>query len=568
MNSQVSRDLRDLLRAEERTILNTFPPVERRVAVLDLVRSIDYFYLWQNSRREPTNPREEETDMFLIYGCNKALQLFLDKSTQNEMVPLHPSTEESRTWANSILYHCGEIAICEMLLDWERAHLGTFVIRDGTTRFECTDRAIGLEAYEAEEFYWLRGFVADNQQSLMDSLMEMLPRIQQIMTPLVRPWRDHYIRYETTPEIDSYYQQRGILQCHIMFGHDAFPGQARFGGLEFDLYRASVATLAGWMLRHLDFARILKQKYPNLEISNLLTIHQDKKVLAGYLAATLGIHPATAEQCLRVLTLTHTDTPELTVPKGPPAPLVQLGKAHVLKSVAGCLNAPFDFMGTSLRRKYPGDWDKAVSLRERTFRNELYSLFPQREITCVPTQVKIRQGNQVVTDVDAAIFDPHNNIGGLFQLKWQEPFGPSVRARDSRKRNFLPPTIAWIDQILAFLQDLSPRKLADSFGLKLSDAEEIKQFRLFVIGRNFSHFSGEKAPDERTAWGLWPQLLHLAAEQYDHANPLDGLFHGLKRTSPFLKPRPEVEDIRFSLGNKEIVLTTRAAELPEIRAAK
>lgn len=49
-------------------MLNTFPPVERRIAVLELVRSIDHFYLWQNSRTESDTHREEETDMFFIYG--------------------------------------------------------------------------------------------------------------------------------------------------------------------------------------------------------------------------------------------------------------------------------------------------------------------------------------------------------------------------------------------------------------------------------------------------------------------------------------------------------------------
>jgi len=539
-------------------MLDTFPSVERRIAVLELIRSIDRFYLRQNSRTESDTQREEETDMFFIYGCNKALELFLDESTQKEMVPLTRSTEETRAWADSMLYHCGQIAVCESLLDCERAQLGQFLNHNGTIRFEYTERTIGLEAYEADHFYWLRGFVAGHEQSRMDSLIEMLPRIEQMMTPLVRPWRDHYIGYETTPEIDSYFQQRGVLRCQIMFGQDAFPGEARFGGLEFDVYRASVAILVGWMLKHLEYARILKKKHPHLEISNLLTIHQEKKVLAGYLAAALQIDLATAEQCLRVVTLTHADKPRLTIPKGPPAPLVELGGAHVLKSVAGCLNSPFDFMGASLRQKYSDDWDRAILLREKTFRNELYSLFPQREIIRVPTQVKLRQGNRVITDIDAAIFDPQNNIGGLFQLKWQEPFGPSIRARDSRKKNFIGPTTDWIDQVLRFLQTLSSRKLADSFGLRLNDAEQIKHFRLFIVGRNFSHFSGEQEPDERAAWGLWPQLLYLAAEHYDHANPLDGLYQGLKRTSPFLKPRPAVEDMTFSLGGKQIVVTTNS----------
>lgn len=557
VDSQISGELRDLVRAEERTVLNAFPPVERRVAVLELVRSIDHFHLWQNSPREETASREEEIDSFFIYGCNKALQLFLDESSHHDMVPLTKSTEETRKWADFILYHCGRIAICEMLLDCERAQLGKFVAHDGAIRCEYTERPIGLELYEAEEFDWFQSSVAEHKQPVMDSLIEMRPQIEQLMTPLVRRWREHYIGYQTTPEIDAYYEQRGILQCQIMFGQDAFPGDAVFGGLEFNVYRASVAVLVGWMLKHLHFAEILIKKHPDLEFSNLSTIHQEKKILAGYLSAALDIDFCTAEQCLRVLTLTQEDKQHLCTPRGAPPPLVELGTAHALKSVAGCLNAPFCFMDTSLRLKYPADWDKAVSLREKSFRDELYSLFPQGRIIRVPHPVKVRHLNQVLTDIDAAIFDPVNNIAGLFQLKWQDPFGPSIRVRESRKRNFLPATSEWIEQSLAFIQTLTPRKLADSFGLRLPEAEQIKYFRIFVIGRNFSHFSGEEPPDARAAWGLWPQVLRLTAQQYDHANPLDGLYDGLKRTSPFLKPRPDVQDMRFSLGSMKIVVTAK-----------
>ena len=88
----------------------------------------------------------------------------------------------------------------------------------------------------------------------------------------------------------------------------------------------------------------------------------------------------------------------------------------------------------------------------------------------------------------------------------------------------------------------------------MKEAEQINCFRLYVIGRNFSHFSGQDASDERAAWGLWPQLLRLAAEDYNHSNPLQGLYDGLKRTSPFRKSRLALEGTQFSLGGKQIVL--------------
>ena len=99
VNSQISGELRNLVRAEERKVLNAFPSLERRVAILELVRSIDQFYLWQNSPREQSAHNPEQMDSLFIYGCNKALQLFLDESTQKDMVPLTRSTRESKKWA-------------------------------------------------------------------------------------------------------------------------------------------------------------------------------------------------------------------------------------------------------------------------------------------------------------------------------------------------------------------------------------------------------------------------------------------------------------------------------------
>jgi hypothetical protein len=554
MSSGLQSELRQLVRTEEQRVLDSFPHPERRVAVLELVRSADLLFLWLDSYGAKLSPAEQEAQTFQIYGCNRVLQLFVDESCQHSMVPLFPSTKPLREWARVALIVCGRIAVVERLLDCEHAGLGRFTTKGSEIHFDYEDQSIGFEDIEGEEFNWLRSYIVKHDESKMKSLIEIESEIEKLMKPLVRTWRKHYIAYSTTPEIDTYYQHRGILVCRQMFGQDTFKGDTPFGRLQFDHYRATVATIVGWMLKHLQFARLLKKKVAGLETANVVTIHQEKDVLAKYLASALEIDLTDAQQSLKTLTLTADNKRQLCVPRGVPPPLIELGKEHVVKSVAGCLDAPFYFMTASLRHDYRDDWDRAVSGREGVFREELYSLFPQDQLVCVPHSVTIRLGNTVLTDIDAAIFDPRNHMAGLFQLKWQEPFGPSIRARESRKRNFLQETAAWVGRIFEFLDLANARNIADSFGLKLKVAEQIKSFRIFVVGRNFSHFSGQHPPDDRAAWGLWPQVLRLAAEEYNHTNPIAGLYDGLMRDSPFSKPRITIEGTKFILGGKQIVL--------------
>jgi hypothetical protein len=432
--------------------------------------------------------------------------------------------------------------------------LGKLINQDNVVRFHCTDKAVGLEAFEKEEFTWVQRFIADKEKPIMDSLTQIEPEVEKMMAPLVRRWRRHYIGYKTTPEIALYYEQRGILLSHLMFGQDSFPGEARFGGFEFDLYRSAVGILIGWMLKHLHFARLLKRKHAELEIPNLVTVHQEIKVLAAYLSEALLVEHDAAEKALGILTLTPENKRELCMPGGAPAPLVRIGAAHVVKSVAGCLNSPFDFMVRSLRHQFPTDWDRAVQLREETFRTELYMLFPGSRFVRMGNPLRLRQGKRDLTDIDAAIFDPENGVAGIFQLKWQEPFGRSMRERESRKMNFLQEAKSWIKSTRGFLESASPRQIAGIFGLKVKEVEKIKCFRLFILGRNFSHFSGEAEPDDCAAWGLWPQVLRLAAEAYDHSNPVNGLYEALRRSSPYAKPRPEVGGFEFDVGGRHIAM--------------
>ena len=84
------------------------------------------------------------------------------------------------------------------------------------------------------------------------------------MSPLVSPWREHFIQYDTIPEIDHFFQGQGLLWARARYepGQDAFAPYATFGGLPFALYREAVVAVIAWVLKHLTYTQSATLKTP------------------------------------------------------------------------------------------------------------------------------------------------------------------------------------------------------------------------------------------------------------------------------------------------------------------
>ena len=279
------------------------------------------------------------------------------------------------------------------------------------------------------------------------------------------------------------------------------------------------------------------------------------------MAAALDVNVQEAAQALSIITLTPENRAiHLLSPKNYLAPLIRVSSESVIKSISGALSpSPFYFMLTELRQRYPRDWDRALAVREKTFREELYELFPQQNVVKLLKPLKLRSGGNVVTDIDAGLFDTKNGALGLFQLKWQEPFGSSMRKRETKKLNFLNDSNAWIDKVTAWLENKTPKTIMKNCGLSQYTAVEISRILLFILGRNFSHFSGDAEPDCRAAWGMWPQVLRIIKEAIDlqssdASDPLGWFDMKLREESPIRKPRLDLEGWDFHIGDYHIVL--------------
>lgn len=546
-------ELTTLLRKQEARILQSFPLKDHRLAVIELARAIDAFLL-----RTKIAGLETDEELASLYGTgwNKALSLFLDDSSALPGFPLAKSSNEIQGWANSVLQHCGRVAHCERILDLCKYGLGTLLKSStGQYHFRYASTLIGSEAVETQEAVWQSTFVRDTiQKAVREKLTTEWNTIRDLMKSVVRPWRRHFISYATTPEIDSYYQMLGVLEAQCMLGQDSFPGEAKFGGREFNLYRATIGLLIGWTLKHIGFASILLQKHSHLDVRNLVTHFQDVATLTGYVSSALDIDPQVAKQGLQPLVLSVENKFRRCVPGNPVPPLIQIAKTHFLWPITGFLTTPFFFMLRGLRSLYSEDWDRAVNLHEEAFRREIYHLFPQEHMVKLDRSVNLNAEEGRLTDLDAVVYDRRARTTGIFQLKWQEPWAGSMRERESRKKNFLKSANEWVDRVDRWVRNTDRSMVAQQLGLKALGVRSVGDVRLFVIGRNFSHFSGDEKPDDRAAWGLWIQLLRLADREYDHSDPVNWLFNALKKDSPTPKPLPSLKEEKITLEDKVIVL--------------
>ena len=556
IDSKPSDILTELIRREEERILASLPG-ERRWGLLELVRAIDHYLVFVLGLDEKNQEEEidsERWDLFR-YGQSKAVSLFTDRSSTLPGPSLTRSARAHQEWADAVIHSCGRLGICEMVLNLHRYGLVELSMPSSKEIHAMgVLQEVGVEALEANELRIFHEIAAEMDQQIRDQTMAIRPSILELMSPLVSPWQEHFLQYDTNPDIDSYFRFQGLLwaRSHYEPGQDAFPPNATFGDLPFMLYREVVVEVIGWVLKHIAFSSLLRSKHTHLDMRNLLTVTTGENRLHGYLSDAFDITEMEARQVLDTLKLTpdniqaHTSEPVVDI-----APFLNINSTTVVFSIAGTLSSPFDFMLAELYRRYRRDWDHAVNGREEHFRRELYDLFPTPRFATAEKPLKLRNEGVVATDIDAAVFDTTTGTLGLFQLKWQDPFGTSMRKRNSKMMNFLEETNRWVSTVSSILLE-NPKALDHLLGERAVRIQDTKRIQLFVMGRHFSHFSSGAYRDSRAAWGTWPQVLRLFKESHMGSDPLTWLHDMLQEQSPSLRTPITTEAYEMQVGEYRI----------------
>ncbi len=544
----------------EKTIVPSFSN-ERRLELIELARAMDYFFVGRNFYSQWAKSKEVESHSHLIsFGLHKALSLSLDESTKLEGAPLFRSTQKLQNWANAVFVLCGQIGYCEHLLELYK--VGLIEIEETAPNhyhvYPAT-KVYGVESFEEENAIWLKGLISKRNQVIANKLKAKSKAIKRIMSKRVEKWNTHFIQYKTSPEIDAYYGLEGTMLARLMLGHDNFPPDAKFGGLEFNLYCAAVTIFVGWASKHLAFCFELLKKYPEIDPRNIFTITISLENIVGWLSDVLQIDNAVAKQVIETVTLTTENKHEhCSVPGNLITPVfIEIGRDKLLRPLWGSQTEPFMFLLRELRRRYRSDWDNAVNFREKVFRDDIYMLFQSERFYKLERNAVIKNDGAVITDIDALIFDHQTGEVGIFQLKWQDYIGNSMRERESKKGNLLKTGNQWVEKIHNWLSSADNEILSQTLGINKNDVKKIKSFRVFMLGRNSAFFSGDWNPDTRATWGMWDQVLRIMHNFSNHNNPIEYLYHELQKDSPLKKPSPEIDLHEVQVGNIMISMSSK-----------
>jgi hypothetical protein len=501
---QAFERLKQLLSDEEAKLLAAVPRRRRRVALLEVTRAIDSLSGLQRSR--DGHEARALWHSYYIHGWPRALRLLLDDETAGLGDPYFLSTSASHQMSLSFLRTCSQIATCEQAINL--CDHGLFSLEDWTEGrfvFRRAEVRVGWEAEERGDQDWLRWQLSLENVPFYNALREHDKPMRKALRRNVQRVED-FMAYQSTPILDEYFDAEGSLYSRTCFGQDLFPDATMFGGRPFSLFRSTVRTLIGWALRHEAFCGVLLKQYPELCVRNVFTQCSGIDSLADGLSAKLGVTLEDARLALEMVTASRGNK-SIMIESGPSPMLVEIGKDRVIKSYAGATTQPYYFMLRALKARFLDDWNAATDAREKVFRDEIYSVLFRFRLNCIrkPIDVRTPKGN---TDIDAVVLDEGAGSLGVFQLKWQEPFGYSLKERSSRKQNFEKAN-KWVDRVSSWLASRSLAEAGADLGLDSDTAKRVRHCHIIVVSREHSHFSGPNELDERAAWGNWFQMRRL-----------------------------------------------------------
>ena len=486
------------------------------MAIQNIIRCIDAILPFYNYSEILSAEEVEEFKKILEYGWPYLLKPYYFDIDIHTHLPFLIMTDKLIKWSISNLIYCGSIALCRQLLSLEKANMITFSKEDSRhfTFTYSTNENNDIESLDRESFDFYidkiaSQFVREKRQTKSFNEEKIKKDFRKLIT---NPY-GQLISYDTTPEIDDFYNEEGHYRLLMMQGYDDFAETDIFGGIAYGKYITTVELIIGVAIKHSDACFMVKKDNPKVLLENLLTYTQAKQKVICDFAEYMSWPEDEVRQIFEAISLTKENFEYyLEYPCVAPPMFIEVGGEMLMRSVAGCFANPFSLLNKELKRKYKKDYDRAVNNREHRFRKELFKLFPQENIIKIPNEINI-SFQSIRTDIDAVVFDEKTGTLGLFQLKWQDRFDHSMKERYSRITNMFPKANEWISKIKYWISSNDNKTILNALQIesKLKSKIEIKDIFLFVISRNQMNFTGVRL-DKTVAWSSWYQLIESQAK--------------------------------------------------------
>lgn len=551
---------------------------------VESVRVLDFMMLGQ-----PGVPKSEKIsfsvfDLNMIeMGWNIATPLLLKESNFRGF-PMMKSTNESRQQVISLLYQLGIIVQLRRTIDMAKAGLVN-LYKDGSTYIfsikpEMEDQFLdelelgALEKMEEklkssgvtyqdwelvnkkdiEETFWKVGnFMAVSYETEFASYK--IKEIDSHMISLIKQWNSGpygiMLGYDSTPELDNHFLAIAAELTGKWRDEAGINPSAKIGNVLAAEIMGVAMIITSFHIKHIHFAQLAAEKNPEILIPQSLSIWNPAHELIKDISDFSQINQEVVKEALDAITLKPNDVNFLKKHTSRFRPLlIELGSDFVFRPVSSVLRNPLHSIYALLESRDPSLNDRISNYREDWLRLYLNAMFAGTRYQRAEGNIKIRKNGNVITDVDAFIYDNLTGELALIQIKWQNYFTNDVKKLRSRAKNFIDEINRWTEKMMDWIDSTEILKITKNFQLK-SSANIFTKSKIYLFGlsKNSARMQGYgyKLNNGKIAVGTWAQFARNRTDIGPKSNVISKLFQNLKEEeNAKIKSRPIPVKIPFS----------------------
>lgn len=544
MHSSNAQALRDLAEAHLAAVLEPLPSdrIGRFVLFIEVVRAMDYWGTHASPLIADSEKVAQSLDL-MYWGWNRAVAELFGSLDQPGAFPLMESTQESRGYAAALMQEFGKVSLLRRLADMSERGIMD-ITRDGDEfqiRMSDDARAQFADATELDQLKaaevrlpsssagWTIASMRDalrfpgmpgNYMALVDPPLKrwLRPDIEELIKPLVRPWdtgRGVMVAYDSRIEVDKHYMAEALaLATHWRKDAGIHP-KAMLASITGADIAAVGAALISLHAKHFGCVSVAKKLFGEVSVAQSLSIWEPRKALEESISIMSNCPEPVVHTIFNTLAMTSEQAKILAEHSTPLIPLLfDLGNGFVLRPVSCLTRNPFTAVITQHKWLAPRAEHSIAADRESWMREDLYAMFGGQRYICFPGNLKLRCGNSILTDVDAAVYDRLTGDVGLFQLKWQDYSTNNVRQLRSKAANLSAELADWSSKVRSWIEENGVSALDKSLRLRLKRREAVKSILLFAISKSSVRTQGYgiKIDAPSLAMAVWPQFVRARME--------------------------------------------------------
>lgn len=397
--------------------------------------------------------------------------------------------------------------------------------------------------------------------------LDLAVEVDQLLTELVYPFKQHFIGYGAHPTLDAYFFGIASHRMQLADGYDSFHYAIKFGGVTFQKYKLALTFFLSITLRHERFAEALILKDDSVRLENILTISSE---VAGFIDSMCeainyfggvfeGFEETTPDEVRKIfsiLSVGRENTGILDRPGCALPPMVRCSDSDFIRCQTAAQAAPMQFLLDSLRYHFPREYDQHQRTRERAMQlatkrvlNEAISGLHYAE------NIKVKVDRKILTDIDLVITESTTGILFLVQLKHQDLYGMDVHSRNIRTNRLKRQVEGWLSATKLWSDRVGVSEVRQTLRLP-RDFPDPKVYRV-ILTRHYSYPIRDISLDEGVVFANWIQFFNaVSLVKQEFASPSLGdlvgvLMKGIEAAEMqehFPEPRSEwiIDDLKFT----------------------